>query len=108
MTTYFVVEFGDLAAARDFVNAIADLGHRSTGMGSRVRITEDTVASLRRQSRAAGVTIRDITTRDLVNDSETNVPCVRMGDYAYPVRAESARPAIATRLAFTRHGRLDR
>ena len=106
MTTYYVVDFGDLAVAHDFVNAIADLGHRSTGVGSRVRITEGTVASLRQQSRGANVTIRDITTRDPINDGESSMPYVRMGDYAYPVWPESAGPKIATRLAFTRQGHL--
>jgi hypothetical protein len=107
VTTYFVVDFGDLAAAHDFMNAIAGLGHRSSGVGSRVRITEDTVANLRQQSRDADISIRGITTRVLTSDHDSSMLCVRMGGHAYPVRPDSGAPRIATRPAFTGQAYLD-
>jgi hypothetical protein len=91
--TSYVVDFGpSLGVAHDFVNIVAGLGHRPSGAGGTVTITEDTAGSLRRQPPGTDGSICD-----LREGGKRPVPYVRMGGYWYPVRAESDRPAIATR-----------
>jgi len=106
VTTYYVVDFGSslasFAVAHDFVNMVADLGHRPSSAGGRVRIPETAVAALRQLPPGTDGAIHDEPWPDPVSDDEGSMPCVRMGGYTYPARPESAGPKIATRRAVAR------
>lgn len=97
MTTYYVVDFGSSLASfadtHDFVNTVADLGHRPSSVGGRARIPEGAITALRQLPPGADCAIRD---------DETGMPYVRMGGYEYPVWPESTGPKIATRRAVVR------
>jgi hypothetical protein len=97
MATRYVVDFGSVAVAHDFVNAIADLGHRSAAAGSRVTITEATVAGLRQRPADSDGAIQDEPWSAPAGGDEGSMPHVRMGSHTYPVWPESAGPKIATR-----------
>jgi hypothetical protein len=97
VTTYYVVDFGSSLAAfavtHDFVNLVADLGHRPSSAGGRARIPEDAVAGLRQLPPGAEGAIRD---------DDSGMPHVRMRGREYPVRPEPARPKSAARRAAAR------
>jgi len=103
VTTYYVVDFGSslasFAVAHDLVNMVADLGHRPSAAGGRVRIPEAAVAALRQLPPGTDGAIHDEPWPDPVSGAEGTLPQVRMGGYTYPVWPESAGPKIATRRA---------
>lgn len=94
MTAYYIVDFGSVSTAHDFVNAIADLGHRAAGVGSRVRIAGATIASLRQQPPGTDTAVRDEPWTIPGRSDEGSMPYVRMGGYTYPVWAEAAGPGL--------------
>jgi hypothetical protein len=94
--TRYVVYFGSVATAHDFVNAIADLGNQAAAAGSKVTITEAIVASLRQRPTRTDGAIHD-EPWIAPDDDEGSMPHVRISSYAYPVWPESAGPKIATR-----------